>query len=82
MTFIPPSIATTQSDVELEWQDLSIELLNDIFTPLDFKARIRLLYKYFKADDVLYTSSFGTKSVFLLHLLKQLKPEPIHLSSA
>lgn len=74
MTSITPSIAT-QSDIELEWQDLSIELLNDIFTPLNFEARIRLLYKYFKTDEVLYTSSFGTKSVFLLHLLKQLKPE-------
>lgn len=74
MTVITPSTYTSTT-AELDWQDLSIELLNDIFTPLNFEARISLLYKYFKTDEVLYTSSFGTKSVFLLHLLKQLKPE-------
>lgn len=57
-----------------EWQELSIELLNDIFTPLPFEDRISLLYKYFDEEDVLYTSSFGTKSVFLLHLISKIRP--------
>lgn len=62
-----------------EWQALSIELLNDIFTPLPFRERIRLLYKYFKDDEVLYTSSFGTKSVFLLSLIQEIRPtQKIH----
>lgn len=58
-----------------DWQDLSIELLNDIFTPLPFKKRLELLYKYFDTDEVLMTSSFGTKSVFLLHLISEIQPE-------
>ena len=60
---------------ESQWRDLSIELLNDIFAPLHFKDRIRLLYKYFDDSEVLMTSSFGTKSVFLLHLLSELHPQ-------
>lgn len=57
------------------WQDISVELLNDIFTPLTFQERIRLLYKYFKTDDVLLTSSFGTNSVFLLYWIQDIQPE-------
>ena len=52
-----------------------IEELNAIFTPLDFKERIARLYNYFPLKEVLYTSSFGTKSVFLLHLISQIKPQ-------
>ncbi len=48
--------------------------LNQIFTPLSFKERIAVLYEYFAEEDVLMTSSFGTKSVFLLHLLHQIRP--------
>lgn len=59
----------------LEWRDLSIELLNDIFTPLPYEERIRLLYKYFGEEEVLFTSSFGTKSVFLLHLISRIRPQ-------
>lgn len=57
-----------------EWQDLSVELLNDIFTPLDFRQRIRLLYKYFKEEEVLLTSSFGANSVFLIYWMQDLRP--------
>ena len=46
---------------------LSINELNEIFTPLTFQERIEKLYEYFAEEDVLLTSSFGTKSVFLLH---------------
>lgn len=52
----------------------SINELNAIFQPLNFKERIATLYQYFAAEEVLYTSSFGTKSVFLLHLLQELYP--------
>lgn len=45
---------------------LSIGELNEMFRPLHYTDRIRKLYELFKTDDVLYTSSFGTKSVFLL----------------
>ena len=53
---------------------VSVEELNEIFTPLPFKERIKQLYQYFSEADVLYTSSFGTKSVFLLHLISQIRP--------
>jgi len=67
------------TDKEREWRDLSIDLLNDVFTPLPFEDRLRLLYKYFAEEEVLYTSSFGTKSVFLLHLLHKIRPmQPVY----
>jgi len=58
-------------------QNLSVEQLNEIFTPLSYQERIRLLYHYFKIEDVLYTSSFGTKSVFLLHLISKIQPKQL-----
>ncbi len=64
-----------QAKAVSDWQsELNIELLNDIFEPLPFEDRIRLLYRYFHEADVLMTSSFGTKSVFLLHLLHRIRP--------
>ena len=66
--------STTKENL-LQWQDIGVELLNDIFTPLNFEARIKLLYKYFKNDEVLFTSSFGTSSVFLLHLVSQINSQ-------
>lgn len=57
-----------------EWRELSIELLNDVFQPLPVEDRLRLLYKYFAEEDVLFTSSFGTKSALLLHLVNQVRP--------
>ena len=56
-------------------KEYTIEELNAIFTPLSFKERLVKLYDYFGEKDILYTSSFGTKSVFLLHLINQLEPE-------
>lgn len=60
-----------------EWRDLSIELLNDIFYPLEIEKRLEFLYKYFKANEVLLTSSFGTNSAVLLKLIKDIKPEQV-----
>ena len=53
---------------------LSIEELNEIFTPLHYRERIVKLYEFFEEEEVLYTSSFGTKSAFLLHLISQIRP--------
>ena len=53
---------------------LSVEELNTIFTLLPFKERIERLYQYFEKKEILFTSSFGTKSVFLLHLVSQAEP--------
>lgn len=78
MTLISDNSPVTQQRM-MEWQDISVELLNDIFAPLPFEQRIRLLYKYFTEKEVLCTSSFGANAVFLLYWLQQIKPtQPIH----
>ncbi|MDX1667454.1 MAG: phosphoadenylyl-sulfate reductase [Saprospiraceae bacterium] len=69
----------TAISAKKNWQDLSVSLLNEIFEPLSAEDRIRALYKYFPEEDVLYTSSFGTKSVLLLHLIHRIRPsQQIH----
>lgn len=55
-------------------KNLEVDALNEIFTPLNFEQRIRMLYEVFPEKEVLVTSSFGAKSVFLLHLLHQIRP--------
>jgi phosphoadenosine phosphosulfate reductase len=56
-----------------------VDQLNEIFTPLTFEQRIRMLYRFFSPAEVLYTSSFGTRSVMLLHLVSRLRPnQPVH----
>ncbi len=50
------------------------EVLNQVFTEMTFEERLSALYTYFSPDDVLITSSFGTQSVFLLHLLHRIAP--------
>lgn len=54
--------------------EVNVKTLNKIFAPLTFEERIHLLYRYFRQEDILYTSSFGTKSVFLLHLISRIRP--------
>lgn len=54
---------------------LSTEELSDIFRPYLFEDRIRKIYEYFDPEEILVTSSFGTKSVFLLHLISEIYPE-------
>jgi phosphoadenosine phosphosulfate reductase len=51
-----------------------LDHLNETFRMLGYRERIHLLYAYFKEQEVLVTSSFGTSSVFLLFLLYQLRP--------
>ena len=64
---------------EAETIQLTINALNETFTPLTFQERIETLYQFYQKEEVLVTSSFGTKSVFLLHLLSQITPQqPIH----
>ena len=47
---------------------VDIEALNAEFESLGFRERISRLYEYFPVDQVLFTSSFGTKSVVMLTL--------------
>ena len=55
-------------------KDLSVDQLNGIFSKLTFEERIQQLYHYFPEKEVLYTSSFGTKSAFLLYWVSQIRP--------
>lgn len=56
---------------------MNLEELNKKYLPLNPEARIHELYKDF--GKVLFTSSFGTTSAFLLHLFHTIKPdEPVH----
>lgn len=45
--------------------------LNSGFAAMDFQERIERLYEYFPVDRVLFTSSFGTKSVVMLTLVSR-----------
>ena len=63
----------------LRLRKLNLNELNAIFAPLSYTDRIKTLYEYFAEEEVLFTSSFGTKSAFLLHLISQIHPsQPVH----
>jgi phosphoadenosine phosphosulfate reductase len=52
-----------------------VDRLNSEFYPLSILERISRLYEYFDPSEVMLTSSFGTKSVFLLHHIHRSAPE-------
>lgn len=56
-------------------QGKTLDLLHDEFLPLSITERIRRLRHYFRAEEVMMTSSFGTKSVFLLHQINRVYPD-------
>lgn len=54
-----------------------LDALNEKYTPLSPEERVMELYKDF--DRVLFTSSFGTTSVILLHLFQKINPkQPVY----
>jgi phosphoadenosine phosphosulfate reductase len=52
---------------------MNLEELNKKYLPLTPEERIQELYKDF--NKVLFTSSFGTTAIYLLHLFHKVKPE-------
>jgi phosphoadenosine phosphosulfate reductase len=52
---------------------MDLKELNIKYSPLSPEARITELYKDF--GKILFTSSFGTTSAFLLHLFNEIKPD-------
>lgn len=54
--------------------EYSIDMLNDMFKVIHIRERIRLLYELFDEDEILFTSSFGTKSAYLLFLINEIRP--------
>ncbi|NJL75456.1 MAG: hypothetical protein HC892_10935 [Saprospiraceae bacterium] len=63
-----------QPEVSPSSSQLDIDELNAIFTPMTYEERIAHLYDFFPEEEVMVTSSFGTKSVFLLYLLHKIQP--------
>ena len=58
---------------------LQIDLLNKNFQVLKYRQRLEKLYEEFDASEILVSSSFGTKSVFLLWLISQIqKKQKVH----
>ena len=57
-----------------------IDGLNAEFAELDFQERIERLYEYWPVNDVLFTSSFGTKSVVMLTLVSRAnRAQKVHM---
>jgi phosphoadenosine phosphosulfate reductase len=53
--------------------------LSENYQPLSFQGRLERLFREFSQDQILVTSSFGTTSMALLHLLSKVKPgHPVH----
>lgn len=79
MTKITNHMMTTgrkPNDCVQHWE---VDYLNEVFTPMTFQERIQNLYQYFCEEDVMMTTSFGTKSVFMLYWVSQLRPsQAIH----
>ena len=52
---------------------------NESYKQLPPKERLERLFREHDASDILITSSFGTTSAVLLHILSQVKPDhPVH----
>jgi phosphoadenosine phosphosulfate reductase len=59
---------------ENDVQTLSPKTLSDQFNSMPFEERIRVLYDIFEEEEVLFTSSFGTSSALLLHMVSRVRP--------
>ncbi len=58
---------------------MKIHQLNQKYQSLSFQGRLEQLFNDFESDDILLTSSFGTTSMALLHLVSKVKPgHPVH----
>lgn len=58
---------------------MNVKDLNESYQPLSFQERLERLFTEFPRKKILVTSSFGTTSMVLLHLLSKVKPgHPVH----
>lgn len=57
----------------IDIQDL--DSWNEEFAELSVDQRFERFYALFRTEDVMMTTSFGTKSIYLLHHIFRLKPE-------
>ncbi len=54
---------------------MNLELFNKHYEPLSPRERLEELYKRYPEDKILFTSSFGSTSVILLHMISQVRPQ-------
>lgn len=54
--------------------DYSVKQLNVLFKKLDYGKRLHKIYEIYNSEDILITTSFGTRSIFLLDLIHKLNP--------
>ena len=58
---------------------MKVKELNKRYQALSFQERLERLFQDFPSEEILVTSSFGTTSMALLHLLSKVKPgHPVH----
>lgn len=58
---------------------MNLNELNQGYQPLSFQERLDKLFNDYPEDKILVTSSFGTTSMALLHLLSKVRPgHPVH----
>jgi len=72
-------ISTVENDEEVDFEHFSVNKYNDLFQGLSPEDRLRKIYQLFSEDEILFTSSFGTNSSYLLHLLSKVnRKQDVH----
>ena len=65
--------------IELNTAEMDLNYLNRYYNDLSPWERLERLYESYSPDDILLTSSFGSTSVVLLHMISRVRPDqPIH----
>lgn len=64
-----------ESNLQLLWKKRDCKTLNELFEPLDIMSRIERLYGLFSHDEILFSSSFGTRSALMIHLIHLINPD-------
>ncbi len=64
----------SEKEIRQRVENINVDALNAEFETLAPLERLDRLFKHFKESEVLFTSSFGTKSVMLLHMMSQARP--------
>lgn len=54
---------------------MDVSSLNWEFSRLPLIKRIERIYDFFEQNEILVTTSFGTSSAFLLHLISRIRPD-------
>ena len=54
---------------------MNLEYFNNHYGKLSPRERLEELYKHYPEDKILFTSSFGSTSVILLHMISQIRPQ-------